>query len=97
MSDPYLLLGLPPDADDAAVHAAYLAAVKACPPERDPRRFEALRAAYEALRTRRARLAHVLFDQTPPTLIDILDKTEPVGAPRRPGRALFAALLRGES
>jgi curved DNA-binding protein CbpA len=95
MSDPYLILGLAPDADDAAVHAAYLAAVRACPPERDPRRFELLRAAYEALRTRRARLAQALFDQSPPTLADLLDRAEPVGAPRRPGRALFAALLRG--
>jgi curved DNA-binding protein CbpA len=95
VSDPYLVLGLIRDADDEAVHAAYLRAVKACPPERDPRRFEALRAAYEALRTRRARLAQALFDQTPPTLADILDKAEPVGAPRRPPRRLLNTLLRG--
>ena len=95
MSDPYLILGLPPDADDDAVHAAYLAAVKASPPERDPRRFESLRAAYEALRTHRARLAQALFDRSPPTLTDIMDRADPVGAPRRPGRALFNALLRG--
>ncbi len=96
MSDPYLILGLPPDADDAAVRRAYLAAVAACPPERDPKRFESLRGAYEALRTRRARLAQALFDQDPPTLSDILDRVEPVGAPRRPGRGLFDALLRGQ-
>ena len=95
MSDPYLILGLPLDADDAAVHAAYLAAVKACPPERDPRRFESLRAAYEALRTRRDRLAQALFDTTPPTLADCLDKAGPVDQPARPSRELFAALLRG--
>jgi len=95
MSDPYLTLGITPDADDDAVHAAYLAAVKACPPERDARRFESLRAAYEALRTRRARLAQALFDQTPPTLADLLDQAEPVGAPRRPDREQFNALLRG--
>lgn len=51
MSDPYLILGMTPDGDDAAVRAAYLAAVAACPPERDPGRFEAVRAAYEALGT----------------------------------------------
>jgi len=95
MSDPYLVLGLPPDADDAAVHAAYLAAVAACPPDRDARRFEAIRAAYEALRTRRARLAQDLFDRTPPTLADLLDKVEPLGTPCRPDRRLFNALLRG--
>lgn len=96
MSDPYLTLGIPPDADDATVHAAYLAAVKACPPERNPRRFQVVRAAYEALRTRRARLAHALFDQTPPTLAVVLDKVAPVGPPARPARALFDALLRGD-
>ena len=96
MSDPYLILGLAPDADDAAVRSAYLAAVAACPPERDPHRFEALHSAYEALRDRRARLAQALFDQTPPTLGDMLDKAEPLGAPRRPQRDLFDALLRGE-
>jgi curved DNA-binding protein CbpA len=95
MSDPYLILGLAQDADDAAVRAAYLAAVAACPPERDPRRFEALRGAYEALCTRRARLAQGLFDQSPPTLGDILDKVEPVRALRRPDRGLFNRLLRG--
>lgn len=95
MSDPYLVLGLAPDADDAAVHAAYLAAVKACPPERDPRRFESLRAAYESLRTRRDRLAWGLFDKTPPTLADCLDRAGPVGAPGRPARELLATLLRG--
>lgn len=96
MSDPYLILGIQPNADDDAVRAAYLAAVAACPPERDARRFEALRNAYEALRTHRARLAQALFDQSPPTLADILDKAEPVGAPARPARALFTALLRGD-
>ena len=96
MSDPYLVLGLTRDADDEAVHAAYLRAVKACPPERDPRRFEVLRAAYEALRTRRDRLAHDLFDVTPPTLGDILDRAAPVGEPGRPARDVVNALLRGQ-
>jgi curved DNA-binding protein CbpA len=95
MSDPYLTLGLPPDADDAAVRAAYLTAVKTCPPERDPQRFQALRAAYEALATHRARLAQALFDAEPPTLTDLLDRVERPGAPRPPPRALFDALLRG--
>ena len=95
MSDPYLTLGLPPDADDAAVYAADLAAVKTCPPERDPQRFQDLRTAYESLRTHRARLATALFNQEPPTLLEVLDRADPVGAPRRPARALFDALLRG--
>ncbi len=97
MSDPYLILGVAADADDAAIQAAYLAGLKRWPPDRDPRRFEALRAAYEALRTRRDRLAQALFDATPPTLDEVLDRLAPVGEPGRPDAALFAALLRGGS
>jgi len=95
MSDPYLTLGVPEDADDTAIHAAYLAAVKACPPERDLKRFEAVRSAYEAIRTRKDRLAHELFDTSAPSASELLDRAAPVGAPGRPAPALFAALLRG--
>ncbi|MCB2263236.1 MAG: molecular chaperone DnaJ [Candidatus Thiosymbion ectosymbiont of Robbea hypermnestra] len=97
MNDPYLTLGLTADADDAAVEAAYLAGIKRFPPERDAHRFEALRRAYETLRTHRDRLAYELFDTTPPQAADLLDKAAPIGASRRPEPALFAALLRGET
>lgn len=44
------LLVLKPGADSAAVRAAYLRAVKAHPPERDPDGFQRVREAYELLR-----------------------------------------------
>ncbi len=94
MSDAYLILGLTEDADDAAIETAYLEGIKRCPPERDAQRFEALRAAYEALRTHRDRLAYALFDTSPPTPEDLLDKADRAGEPRRPNAELFAALLR---
>jgi curved DNA-binding protein CbpA len=102
MPDPYLILGLGPDADDAAVEAAYRAGIRRCPPERDAARFQAVREAYEALRTHRRRIAFELFDTRPPTPADILDRAAPLetaageGARGRPDAALFAALLRGE-
>ncbi|HSH57868.1 MAG TPA: DnaJ domain-containing protein [Halomonas sp.] len=96
MSDPYLILGVSAAATDADIEAAYREGVKRYPPEHYPQRFEALRRAYEALRTRRDRLAHELFDTTPPTVSEILDRAAPVGEPRRPEPTLFAALLRGE-
>ena len=95
MRDPYLILGLGPDADDTAVETAYLDGIKRCPPERDPERFQALRAAYEALRTQRDRLSYALFDTSPPAIGDILDRAAPLEPDRRPDAALFAALLRG--
>jgi len=96
MIDPYLILGVSRDADDAAIHRAYHEGIKRSPPERDRERFEALREAYEALRTRRDRLAYALFDTTPPTPGEILDKAAPVRAPVRPDVALLRGLLRGE-
>jgi curved DNA-binding protein CbpA len=62
MTDPYQVLELPPDADDAAVRARYLELVRRWPPEQAPERFSAVRAAYEKVRDRDARLRHRLFD-----------------------------------
>lgn len=96
MSDPYLILGIDRDADDAAVERAYVEAVKRCPPERDAERFNAIRQAHGRLRARRDRLAQALFDRSPPRPADILAKAGPTGAPGRPDRALIESLLRGE-
>lgn len=94
MSDPYLTLGVTPEADDATIHAAYLVALKACPPERDRIQFEAMRNAYESIRTHRARLAHALFDSSPPSITEILHRAAPLQAPKRPNFALFTSVLR---
>ncbi len=96
MSDPYLTLGVAADADDTAIRAAYLAAIKASPPEQNPKRFEALRNAYEAIRTRKDRLAYDLFDTSPLELIDVLDRAAPVAQPCRPDRKLFTLLIRAK-
>ncbi|ABM60937.1 heat shock protein DnaJ domain-containing protein [Halorhodospira halophila] len=97
-ADPYLCLGVARDAEDETIHGAYLAAVRGCPPERDPRRFEALRQAYQAIRTERMRLAHDLFDTLPATALDILDRAAPAHPPGRPDEESFRAVLgqRGE-
>lgn len=96
MRDPYLILGVSPDADDDAIHSAFLEATKRCPPDRDPEAYDERRKAYEALRTRRDRLAYELFDHTLPDAREILDRCYPVTAPERPGLDLFQALLRGK-
>lgn len=72
MTDPYQVLGVPETANDETVRAAYLAAVRACPPEHDRQRFEQVRAAFEAVSTERQRLAHALFDTSAPTVHDML-------------------------
>jgi curved DNA-binding protein CbpA len=63
--NPFTVLGLEEMADDEAVRAAYLAAVRKSPPDRDPEGFRRIREAYEALRDHERRLALRLFGPPP--------------------------------
>ncbi len=56
MNDPFTVLGVGEDAGDDQIKQRYLALVRAFPPDREPERFQAYRAAYEALRDERKRL-----------------------------------------
>lgn len=71
MTDPYRVLGLSESAGDAEIRAAYLAAVRACPPEHDRQRFEQVRAAYETIADEPRRLAHALFDISVPSVNEL--------------------------
>src|SRR3954463_3490888 len=62
MTDPYNVLGLPPDADDEAVRRRYLELVRQYPPEQHPEKFAAVRSAYESLRDADTRLRRRLFE-----------------------------------
>lgn len=91
MTDPYRQLGVPETADDDTIRAAYLAAIRACPPERDRQRFEQVRAAFEAIASEPRRLSHALFDTTAPSVHDLL---EALSAEWRAGRPTEVALYR---
>lgn len=82
MTDPYRILGVSVTADDETIRAAYLAAIRDCPPERDRLRFEQVRAAFEAVSTLRKRLSHALFDKSAPSLEDVLAVAEAGFQPR---------------
>jgi curved DNA-binding protein CbpA len=56
MVDPFSVLGVAEDAGDDEIKQRYLAMVRAFPPDREPERFQAYRAAYEALSDQRKRL-----------------------------------------
>jgi curved DNA-binding protein CbpA len=62
VDDPYAVLGVADDADDESIRRRYLALVRQFTPEHQPQRFAAIRAAYESLRDRDARLRHRLFE-----------------------------------
>ena len=91
MTDPYRLLGVAESADDDSIRAAYLAAIRACPPERDRQRFERVRAAFEAISSAPRRLAHALFDTSAPTPPELLAI---ISADWQPGRPTEATLYR---
>ncbi len=56
MSDPFTVLGVGEDAGDDQIKQRYLALVRAFPPDREPERFQAYRAAYDAVRDPRKRM-----------------------------------------
>ena len=97
MSNPYQVLGIARDADDATVRAAYLRAVQHCPPDRDAERFAALRRAFDAVATHRLRVANDLFDKEPPTLESMIHFLESSLAPRRPDIATLLRVLKDGS
>lgn len=61
MSAAHEVLGLPAEADETAVRQRYLQLVREFPPDRDPERFAAIRAAYDELRDPTRHLARWLF------------------------------------
>ena len=63
--NPYLILKVNPTSGDEVIRAAYLAAVKAAPPDLAPREFQAISGAYEQIKDERARHMFTLLDQTP--------------------------------
>lgn len=95
MSDPYQVLGIARGADDAAVRAAYLAAVRLNPPERDAERFAAVRKAFDAVSSERLRLEHELFDREPPSIEGLLHLLQADFPPRRPDAASLLRVLKG--
>lgn len=63
--DPHQVLGIPPEAGDEEVRAAYLRKVKEYPPDRAPHEFEKVRDAYEILRDPRRRARRLLLSTDP--------------------------------
>jgi curved DNA-binding protein CbpA len=64
--NPYLVLGVPPDADDRAIRQAYLDKIRVATPEKEPRQFQMLTAAYHQIQDLPSRRRHILFDVSVP-------------------------------
>src|ERR1700730_4157131 len=72
MSNPYGVLGLPPDCDDEMIRRRYLELVRQFSPEHHPEKFAAVRAAYESLRDLDTRLRYRLFEAGKKESVDTL-------------------------
>ena len=72
MTDPYEVLGLSTDSDDEAIRRRYLELVRQFPPERNPEKFAAVRAAYENLKDVATRLRRRVFEAGQKETVDAL-------------------------
>ena len=68
----FATLGVDPGADDATLRTAYLARVKAHPPDTDPDGFERVRDAYAQLKDRTGRAMHMLNVDPDAPLVSLL-------------------------
>jgi curved DNA-binding protein CbpA len=64
--NPYLVLGVPLEADDQAIRQAYLIEIKQASPDSNPKRFQSLNRAYEKIKDEPSRLRYLLFDRECP-------------------------------
>jgi curved DNA-binding protein CbpA len=94
-TDPFTVLGVGEDAGDEEIKRRYLALVRAFPPDREPERFQAYRAAYEALRDERKRLEAKLLQTNDAALsrLKLLCLSGARPGTTRASRATVAALL----
>jgi curved DNA-binding protein CbpA len=95
MSDPFTVLGVDENAGDEEIKRRYLALVRAYPPDLEPERFQAYRAAYDSLCDHRSRLAVLLLGVNDAALtrlkLSCLATASPL--PGRPSKAAIDALL----
>ncbi|MBF0124753.1 MAG: DnaJ domain-containing protein [Magnetococcales bacterium] len=79
--NPFDVLGLTAEANDAEIRKAYLVRVKEFSPEQHPERFKEIRAAFEAISDQRRRIAYSLFGKEtadfPTLLLAVLRREQP--------------------
>jgi curved DNA-binding protein CbpA len=89
--NPYLVLGVPAEADDQTIRQAYLIAIRESPPEADPKRFQAVSQAYEKIKDQASRHRHILFNHDCPASSP-LDALAHYASHRRPAPLPFEAM-----
>ena len=93
MTNPFELLKIPESAGDDEIRAAYLARVREYPPERAPEQFQAIRAAYDRIKTEKARIAHLYIDPPEVDNNEVLNLLLRADQPGRPNPQQFQNLF----
>jgi curved DNA-binding protein CbpA len=93
MHDPYEVLGIDRSADDETIKKAYLSRVRVHSPDRAPAEFKTVRAAYEAVRTEKARVAYELFHRPEPDLASLWHLLVGDTPPLRPDATMLRQML----
>jgi curved DNA-binding protein CbpA len=91
MTDPHTVFGVAPEADDATIRRRYLELVRQFTPERHPKQFAAICAAYEQLKDLDSRVRYRLFEQGRHESIDAL--IEEIGCQKPRPRLRLTDLL----
>lgn len=91
--DPFAVLGISENADDAAIKQRYLTLVRTFPPDREPDRFQEIRQAYEAVRTKRGRLEVQLLQTRTNALTQLKLQCLDGSVRRRASAATVTALI----
>jgi len=95
LNDPFTTLDVNEDVGDDEIRQRYLALVRAFPPDLEPQRFQAHRAAYEQLQDERKRLEATLLSTNNVALSRLkasLQQGSRTGS-GRPSQACVKALL----
>src|SRR5262245_20986029 len=83
MTNPYSMLGLPPDSDDETIRRRYLELVRQFSPEQHPEKFASIRQAYEHMRDLNTRLRYRLFEAGKNESVDAIIEEIACRSPRR--------------
>lgn len=98
MNNPFTTLGVHEDAGDDEIRQRYLALVRAFPPDLEPQRFQAHRAAYEQLQDERKRLEATLLSMSDSALLRLkasLLRADRTGSGRSTQASVKALLVEG--
>jgi len=83
MLDPFAILELPTESDDATIRRRYLELIKQFSPEHHPEKFSKIREAYEAIRTAESRVHFRLFEKGQNDTIEAIIEELACQTPRR--------------